>query len=82
MMYHQFVFDTVAESEKAFAFDYCTGYTKREPIWIPRSICGITEPNDVGNKYVNIPFWFFKKNLYDYRKFAARYMGRIEIDKK
>jgi hypothetical protein len=80
MIYHQFVFDTVAETEKAFAFDYAVGYTKREQIWFPKALCGITEPNDVGNRYVNIPMWFFKKNLIDYRKVDARYMGRVEIE--
>lgn len=80
MIYHQFVYDTIAESEKAFAFDYMTGYTKRQPIWFPKSLCGITEPNDVGNRYVNIPLWFFQKNLIDYRKVCARYMGRIEFE--
>lgn len=77
--FYQFVYDTVAESEKAFAFDYCTGYTKREPIWVPKSICGITDENSVGNRYVNIPMWFFKKNFYDYRKVDARFINIIEL---
>lgn len=77
--FYQFVYDTVAESEKAFAFDYCIGYTQRKPIWIPKSICGITEPNDVGNRYVNIPAWFFQKNFYDYRKVDARFLNVIEL---
>ena len=78
MKYHKFVYDTIAETEKAFAFDYCTGYTKRKPIWIPESICAISEPNAVGNCYVDIPFWFFQRNFIDYLKVDARYIGRFE----
>lgn len=77
--YYQFVYDTVAESEKAFAFDYATGYTKRKPVWFPKSICGFTEVNEVGNSFVNIPAWFFRSNHLDYGKVCARFIGIVKL---
>lgn len=75
--YYKFVYDTIAESEKAFAFDYVIGYTKRKPLWIPKSICQFTELNEVGNSYVIVPAWFFAKNFYDYRNIDARFIDII-----
>lgn len=77
--YYRFVYDTIAETEKAFALDYVVGYAKRKPIWVPKAICGFEEENDVGNAFVTIPEWFFRKNFYDYKNVDARFLGIVQI---
>lgn len=37
-------------------------------VWIPRSICKVGEPNDVGYCKIEIPTWFFKNARVDYNR--------------
>ena len=51
-------------SEKAFYSTYTIdGFSKFRYVWIPKSICIFSEPNDVGNVQVMVPMWWFDKNL-------------------
>lgn len=58
-------------SEKAFFVEISNGYWMpsdhhKDPIvWIPRRLCVISEPNDVGWCDVRIPMWLFTNNRYD-----------------
>lgn len=56
-------------TEKAFCFEYdLNGFGKCKPLWIPKSICKISEENEVGNIIVFIPQWFFIKNRLEYMR--------------
>ena len=56
-------------SEKAFFVEMSNGYWgsghKNPIMWIPRRLCAISEPNDVGWCDIRIPRWLFTNNRLD-----------------
>ena len=57
-------------SEKAFFVEIDKGYWNRDRhkndyLWIPRRLCVVSEPNDVGWCDIRIPMWLFTKNQLD-----------------
>lgn len=56
-------------SEKAFFVEISNGYWgsghRQDVLWIPRRLCVISEPNDVGWCDIRIPMWLFTKNRLD-----------------
>lgn len=57
-------------TEKAFYSAYdSNGFGKGKPVWIPKSICKFSEPNECGWVEVYIPQWWFMKNpALDFRR--------------
>ena len=56
-------------TEKAFFTEVDKGYWgsdhKNDVMWIPRRLCTISEPNDVGWCDIRIPMWLFTNNRID-----------------
>lgn len=59
------------QTEKAFYVDIDDGRwgsRRNKHMWIPKSICKIGDPNEVGWCEILVPAWFFKKNRVEYQR--------------
>jgi len=79
--YYRFVYDFSAETQKAFSFEFSGGVTTSNNWheWFPKSQCTFSDPNEVGNVFVNIPAWLFVSKSLDEHRCAARFIDEIEF---
>ena len=59
-------------TDKAFYLTISRGHWNNDPVapimWVAKSLCKISEPNDVGWSTIKIPEWLFTKNRVDYHR--------------
>ena len=72
-----------AITAKAIAVTVAGGYTAANDTlkWLPKSQLRISEPNEVGNAEILIPYWLLKKAGIDFYRIReiSRYNGEPEI---
>lgn len=56
-------------TEKAFFVEISNGYWgsghKNPVVWIPRRLCVVSKPNDVGWCDIRVPMWLFTNNRHE-----------------